>query len=442
MIDISMHEPAISQAAIHLLPVIPVPSLNQVWTDFQQTGRIKESTRRGYQSSLKANFSDWLDKPVSLITKNDIEQRHREISQTAPYVADQSMRILKSLINYAIHKYELDIVNPTRRLSDCRLWHRTKRRTNYVEPHQMRAFFDAVMEENSEIYRNFLLFLLLTGCRKSEAAKLRWDAVDLMGSTVVFVDTKNGDSVKLPISSFLSSLLTLQRSSNKSAFVFPGESVDGHISIDNEFYLRTAKKAGIRFTPHDARRTFACVADSLELPLQTIKRLLNHRTNDVTTGYIIHNVERLRKPVEQITHEILRQAGREQLSLMPELMKPRVKVPTGVLETEILTCMNQSSKDHFTVRDVWKHICQKRQLTYDTVRITMKRLFEQKHLRRLKEKPLVVYSLPLKLTGPIRCKPARTKHSIQAEGFWRTAIAEQEKSGLNAKQYCLKTALR
>jgi integrase len=425
------------------VPTVDVakPTLQQVWLEFQQTGRLKESTRRGYQNALNARLSDWLGRPITEITKNDVEARHRLISQKAPYVADQTMRILKSLITYGIHKYDLDIINPTRRLSDCRLWHRARRRTSYIEPHQMRVWFDAVMESETDIYRNFLIFLLLTGCRKAEAAKLQWKDVDLEGATVTFHDTKNGDSVKLPISSFLCALLVHSRHSTKSKYVFPGESVHGHIGVDNNFYLRTAKLAGIHFTPHDARRSFSCVADSLELPLHTIKRLLNHRTNDVTVGYIIHNVERLRKPVEQITHEILRLAGREQLSLISEVMKPRASVLRGSLEIEILTHMNLSLKNQFTVRDIWMEILKRRSITYDTIRITLKKLATNKHVRQVSQVPLCVYALPTRAIGPTRARSRRTEHSIKAEAFWRQAIAEQVASKLMPKEYCRQAKL-
>ncbi|KTD63444.1 phage integrase [Legionella shakespearei DSM 23087] len=44
-------------------------------------------------------------------------------------------------------------------------------------------------------------------------------------------------------------------------------------------------------------------ADSLDLPAYALKRLLNHKmNNDVTAGYIMKDVERLRKPMQQVAN--------------------------------------------------------------------------------------------------------------------------------------------
>ncbi|KTD57372.1 phage integrase [Legionella shakespearei DSM 23087] len=52
--------------------------------------------------------------------------------------------------------------------------------------------------------------------------------------------------------------------------------------------------------------TFATVADSLDLPAYALKRLLNHKmNNDVTDGYIMKDVERLRKPMQQVANFLL-----------------------------------------------------------------------------------------------------------------------------------------
>jgi hypothetical protein len=54
------------------------------------------------------------------------------------------------------------------------------------------------------------------------------------------------------------------------------------------------------------------VAESLDIPDYALKRLLNHKMrNDVTAGYIIAAVERLRRPMENVTAAMLRMARRQ-----------------------------------------------------------------------------------------------------------------------------------
>lgn len=69
-------------------------------------------------------------------------------------------------------------------------------------------------------------------------------------------------------------------------------------------------QSGVNFTLHDLRRTFITVAESLDIPAYALKRLLNHKmTQDVTAGYIVMDVERLREPMQKITDYLLRLVG-------------------------------------------------------------------------------------------------------------------------------------
>ena len=64
--------------------------------------------------------------------------------------------------------------------------------------------------------------------------------------------------------------------------------------------------SNVPFTLHDLRRTFITVAESIDVSAYALKRLVNHKmTNDVTTGYIVRDVDRLRKPMEQISAQLL-----------------------------------------------------------------------------------------------------------------------------------------
>ncbi len=70
--------------------------------------------------------------------------------------------------------------------------------------------------------------------------------------------------------------------------------------------------SGVEFTPHDLRRTFVTIAESLDIPAYALKRFMNHKSNgDVTAGYIVLSVERLRKPMQAITDHILEMVVRE-----------------------------------------------------------------------------------------------------------------------------------
>jgi hypothetical protein len=54
------------------------------------------------------------------------------------------------------------------------------------------------------------------------------------------------------------------------------------------------------------------VAESLDIPDYALKRRLNHKMrNDVAAGYIIADIDRLRKPMENVTAAMLRMTRRQ-----------------------------------------------------------------------------------------------------------------------------------
>lgn len=107
--------------------------------------------------------------------------------------------------------------------------------------------------------------------------------------------------------------LLLNRKQNVSnGYVFPGSGKGGYIIEPRKQVAHIIKSSGITFTIHDLRRTFITIAERLDISVYAVKRLVNHKMNgDVTAGYIVMDVERLRKPMQQITDHIWQSIGRE-----------------------------------------------------------------------------------------------------------------------------------
>ena len=143
--------------------------------------------------------------------------------------------------------------------------------------------------------------------RKTEASSLRWEDVDLKSKTITLQDTKNREVHTLPMSDFIYELLERRSHQKTSEFIFPADSKTGYIYEPKKAVLKVIELSGIPFTLHDLRRTFATIAESLDLSAYALKRLLNHKMgNDVTAGYIMRDVERLRKPMQRITDFLIK----------------------------------------------------------------------------------------------------------------------------------------
>lgn len=274
---------------------------------------LKASTLHDYRRNINYYLKDWQHKPLVDITKDMVERRHWELGKRSKARANNAMRVLRALFNHARAKYEdvqgnpILVANPVDRLGQSRAWYKDVRRQTLIKPHQLADWYAATLKLNNETTRDFLHFVLFTGLRKSEALKLEWAWVDLRERSVTIPETKNGRAHMLPLSSFLIELLERRRTTATGPYVFTSDRTGGHLVEPRTAVERVAELSGVPFTLHDLRRTFITIAESLDIPGYALKRLLNHKdSNDVTAGYIVPNVERLRKPMQAVTDFLLR----------------------------------------------------------------------------------------------------------------------------------------
>lgn len=296
-------------------------------------------TRYDYKRILNSYFWDWKDRPIISITKDKVEKRHRQIAEgfsvpskkgkngwveTASEArANYAMRFLRAVINFAMIKYEdthgnsLIPDNPVRRLSQARAWYRIDRKQTVIRAHQLQDWFSAVLDLRSDavngkpdVVRDYLQFLILTGVRRSEASTLKKMDVDLKTRSFTLVDTKNKEQHTLPLSDYLCEIVSRRLAADDGGYIFPGTGKHGYLIEPKRQMEKVIAKSGVTFTLHDLRRTFISIAESLDIPAYALKRLLNHKMrNDVTAGYIITDIERLRRPMQLVTDYILKVAG-------------------------------------------------------------------------------------------------------------------------------------
>ncbi|MBF0310171.1 MAG: integrase family protein [Magnetococcales bacterium] len=295
-------------------------TLGAVFEDYLAARKdLKPKTLIDYRRVLRLHFSDWMEKPFVGISKDMVEKRHAKIGTGhGQAYANLGMRLLRALFNFAAGKYEdeqgrsLLPENPVKRLSQTRAWYRVERRQTIIKPHELKTWYQGVMTLENATMRDYLLTVILTGLRREEAARLRWENVDLAGRSLTIPDTKNHDPLHLPLGDYLMALLTRRKSeTGESPFVFPGGGVGGHLVEPRAQMAKVTEQTGVSFSVHDMRRTFITMAESLDISSYAIKGLVNHRIKnaDVTGGYIVFDVERLREPMTKIETAFLRWMG-------------------------------------------------------------------------------------------------------------------------------------
>lgn len=290
-------------------------TLKEVYIDYLKTRKaLKSKTIYDYNRVVNNALAHWLGKPLTSITKDKVAKIHEKLGNEHGHAyANLAMRVLRALFNFAASQYEdsqgwsLIIDNPVKRLSQTRAWYRIERRRTFIKAHELTPWYKGIQQLENETLRDYLLLIVFTGLRRQEAAKLRWQQVNLKAKTLTITDTKNREAHTLPLSDYLYELLQHRKKVSTSEYVFSGTGIGGYIIEPRKQMAKVIAASDVSFTVHDLRRTFITIAESLDIPAYALKRLLNHKMNsDITAGYIITDVERLRKPMQQIADYLLK----------------------------------------------------------------------------------------------------------------------------------------
>lgn len=278
-------------------------TLQEVVDDYKANRRtraglpLKESTKADIDKHLKATFSDWAKRPISAINRDMVAKRYADRCKASVAQANQAMRILSALINYAAGKYHdadgspIIGMNPVQVLRDTSTLRSVKPRKNAVPLESLGEWWSALtamradpaLTRASRAAADCIALMALTGLRISEARSIKWDQLHLEDQTLELTDTKNRTDVTLPLSDAAADLLRSRQ--GDSAYVFPARSGKGHLNDVRGQLENLSDQTGIRVTAHDLRRTFIQTGfKGLQIELWRVKLLANHKVpkNDVT----------------------------------------------------------------------------------------------------------------------------------------------------------------
>jgi len=132
--------------------------------------------------------------------------------------------------------------------------------------------------------KNIIVAALLTGLRRGDILKVKWDDIDLETKTLRFWEEKKDRWKTKPLcTSMIDLLKRIPR--EEGEFVFRGP--DGQPVKDVKRAFRTVlKRAGIKdFRFHDVRRSSASFLLKMGSPLPVIQKHLGHTSLDMTQKY-------------------------------------------------------------------------------------------------------------------------------------------------------------
>lgn len=302
------------------------PTLLDAYTAYTVERELSKNTLDDYQQCIDDYLVDWKNIELINISRKMVQEKHAELSKRSKARANLALRFFRAVFNFSVEHYLdaddkniIDVSNPVNTLKAKKSWNKIRRRKGYIRNNQMKDWLDAVVStewlaqqyKNHNAYTNqdFLLTVLLTGFRREEAETIEWSHVDLKYGSITSIDPKNGEPLTLPMGKTLHHLMQKRfERSGGGKYVFQARQGVSHVSNRSKARLKIAELTGIKFTYHDLRRTFSSVANSLNIGSYTIKKLVNHATDesaDVTEGYVQVSFEDLQLAMNMIEDLLL-----------------------------------------------------------------------------------------------------------------------------------------
>ena len=154
---------------------------------------------------------------VAAVTPTDIDALHAEISQTRPVRANRVVEVLRKAFNLAI-RWGWRGDNPA---SGVRR-NPEEKRDRYLTPAEVMRVGEALAAHPERTSADAILFLMLTGARRSEALQATWEQFDLQAGvwTKPASHTKQRKEHRIPLSAPALALLRAVRSRSRGAYVF------------------------------------------------------------------------------------------------------------------------------------------------------------------------------------------------------------------------------
>jgi integrase len=252
---------------------------------------LRMSTLEGYRRLIRLYIKPALGSTrVTDLTKQDVKRLHRKITATGKKVqANRVVALLSAMMGYAIAE-EIRADNPCTKAVD---FNKEQPRTRSLTTDE-RARIAVELPKHTNPAGRVLQFIMVTGCRKSEATHARWADFDLGAKVPVWnrkgPDLKAGRDHTLVLNKVAVQLLNMIREEARSElgeYVFTGSGPKVHIVEIRKTWMAIKMAAKIEdFRIHDLRHHFASVLASSGASLSLIGVLLAHRSPSSTHRYI------------------------------------------------------------------------------------------------------------------------------------------------------------
>jgi integrase len=246
-------------------------------------------------------ISRWRDRPIDTISKRDVIEMVEDIQENSgAAMARQSLAYARRLFGWAAAR-DLVLVNPCATVTTADFLPPKVGRDRVLRDAELALVLKATAAGSGVGYPTdaFTRFVLLTACRRGEAAGAVWAEFDLTQGTWLLPATrvKNASEHALPLPAVAIDLLRALPRFAGSDFVFSDTAgrrpISGFSTRKLKLDARIAELNGgtpiAPFTWHDLRRSAASGMAALGIAPHVIESILNHRSGVISGIARIYN---------------------------------------------------------------------------------------------------------------------------------------------------------
>ena len=278
----------------------PVPTLAELAYAWTEVHRPVSSAAhvRSVELFHRLHMFDLGAKQINEITTLDVElARNRYLLTHKPASANHWLRIVKLLTMWAVKRGMLAAMP----------WHvpmlKVQKRPRSILPlAAARAWFAAVDEATAHApgIGTAVRLMFGLGLREGEAISARWEWIDWARKTYTPGITKGREAEPVPIAGWLRDHLGARRQAAGLIVAKPDGQAFASGFARQAIRLANDTCAIKGITPHRLRGTFATLMSEAGVPIQTLQRVMRHKSFITTMSYLEKNLDVATEALEEI----------------------------------------------------------------------------------------------------------------------------------------------
>ena len=287
---------AIEQARFRADQLSKVPAEDDLFNFIQQVFAPEQRSNLSYHSKerelgiINEHLVPEFGGPMSAITAEKIIcYKNARLEKAKPDTVRKELQVLKHILSLA-QRFKRITHNP---FADIKLPRAAPGRVRWIQPRD----FAKILSKLDERYRLAAVFLINTGCRRSEMLNLCWSDLDLAKGIAIIRKSKTNTVRYVRINEEVKTVIKACMRKVGEERIFWFTTPDGL----SWAFRQAVSRAGIKdFRLHDLRHTFASFIKMSGQDIDTIARLLGHADLRMSQRYTHLSPEFLRKATEGI----------------------------------------------------------------------------------------------------------------------------------------------